>query len=399
MRQGCLKPLLISAGLLVLLGLALVVAYRDTFSLMLTNAQAMGEGAEVARALRSPEDVLSFIAAHPERVSLVAFDRRDEAEGIFYGPDAMRPVTGLPRLLALAEYRRQVEAGALDPQTSVPLDALEAYFLPGTDPSAHGRMMAALRGQSDREHTTLAQIAEAMMRWNAGAATDLLLERLGRPALAALPGRLGLPTLAPPLPSSGLYLSWNNHTQTSAPEDRLAAIEHTPPDVYAADVHRLTATHQSDSAFRRRERERLTTSGTDLSLPQQRALAQHTFPHGTARTYATLLDRLLAGSLLTPDVGQAMRPYLERALPDSMGTSLEVIGSEAGSFPGLLSFAGYAVRDDLPEGRVAVLLVEDLPISVFYHLLQTGLDRGFLLQLLGDDAFFERTRRRLSAAQ
>jgi hypothetical protein len=44
---------------------------------------------------------------------------------------------------------------------------------------------------------------------------------------------------------------------------------------------------------------------------------------------------------------------------------------------------------------VVVLLIEDLPIAVFYHLLQTGIDRGFQLQLLGDDAFFETARARL----
>jgi hypothetical protein len=40
-----------------------------------------------------------------------------------------------------------------------------------------------------------------------------------------------------------------------------------------------------------------------------------------------------------------------------------------------------------------------VPIGVFYHLLQTGLDKGFQLRLLGDDAFFEDVRRRLREAR
>ena len=43
--------------------------------------------------------------------------------------------------------------------------------------------------------------------------------------------------------------------------------------------------------------------------------------------------------------------------------------------------------------------MDGLPLGVFYHLLQTGLDRGFLLQLLGDDVFFEQVRERLADAE
>jgi hypothetical protein len=37
-------------------------------------------------------------------------------------------------------------------------------------------------------------------------------------------------------------------------------------------------------------------------------------------------------------------------------------------------------------------MVEDLPLAVLYHLLQTGIHKGFQLQLLGDEAFADRVR-------
>jgi hypothetical protein len=43
-----------------------------------------------------------------------------------------------------------------------------------------------------------------------------------------------------------------------------------------------------------------------------------------------------------------------------------------------------------------VLLLEDLPMGVFYHLLQTGLDKGFQLRLFSDDAFLKQVRQRLA---
>ena len=398
MHQGCLRPLLISAGLLVVVVVVAALLNRETVSQLVANTQAMGEGAEIAGALLEPTDVLDFIVDHPGRVSLVAFDLGAEADGIFYGPDVRRPVAGLPRLLVLIEYLRQVESGEIDPQTSVSLDTLEAAFLPGADAAGLARVMADLR-TTNRERTTLGQIAEMMMQRNSAAATDLLISHLGRPALAALPERLGAAALGVPLPTSGLFLSWSPAASEATTEERFADLEQTPPDVRADAVFRLAERYRRDSTFRQRARERLTTSGSDLSLPEQRAFAEGTYPRGTARAYASVLRRALADSLLAPGLGQAIRPYLERALPDSVGTALEVIGSEAGSFPGLVSFAGYATRDDLPQGRVVVLLMDRLPLAVFYHLLQTGLDRGFLLQLLGDDAFFEQARLHLQRSE
>ena len=397
MHQGCLRPLLISAGLLVVVVVVAALINRETVSQLVANMEAMGEGAEIAGRLHEPADVLDFMAEHPEWVSLVAFDLGAEAEGIFYGPDVRRPVAGLPRLLLLIEYLRQVHSGETDPQTSVSLDTLETAFLPGTDAARHTRTMADLQ-EADPERATLAQIAEAMIRQNSAAATDLLISHLGRPALAALPERLGLDSLDAPLPTSGLFLSWRFSAEATT-KAHFAVLEQTPPDVRADDAYRLAARYRSDSLFRQSERERLATRGSDLSLPEQRTFAAHTYPRGTAQTYADILRRAHTDSLLAPGVGKAMRPYLERVLPDSVGSTLEAIGSEAGSFPGLVSFSGYATRDDLPQGRVVVLLMEDLPLGVFYHLLQTGLDRGFLLQLLGDDAFFEQVRERLTDAE
>ena len=65
--------------------------------------------------------------------------------------------------------------------------------------------------------------------------------------------------------------------------------------------------------------------------------------------------------------------------------------------PGVISFAGLAHYADGRPPRVVVLSMEEIPLAVFYHLLQSGLDQGLALRLLGDHAFFEATRTRLMA--
>jgi len=80
---------------------------------------------------------------------------------------------------------------------------------------------------------------------------------------------------------------------------------------------------------------------------------------------------------------------------DSVQATATTIASKAGALPGLVSFVGYVRRGQGHPPRVMALFMEDLPIAVFYHLMQTGLDRGFQLQLLTDEAFFQAARARL----
>jgi hypothetical protein len=148
-----------------------------------------------------------------------------------------------------------------------------------------------------------------------------------------------------------------------------------------------------DSAFRHTERTRLSQHGSGLSLDQQRTLARHTAPRGTAAAYADLLGRVSTGALLSSSVSARMQSHLERTIDaDSMGLPLRTVASVGEATPGLISLAGYARRDGDAAPRVVVLFLEQLPMAVFYHLLQTSLDKGFFLRLLGDDSFFDRVR-------
>lgn len=396
MNQGCLRPLLVSSGIMTLLFVVLVAVYWDTFALMFANMTSMGEGAETARAMRGPDDLLAYLADHPEDVSMAVYDVGAEDAGLFVHAEAPRPVAGLTRLLVLAEYARQAEAGVLDSSATVPLSDLRRRVLPGTDQGAHARAVAAWRdaGALGPDSTlTLAQAAGAMMTHHDNAAADLLIERVTRDSLRALAARLGLPALDAPFPNAGLYLSWNNHTMETPPEDRLAAYEGMDAADYDALVQDLATVYRTDDAFHAAETARLTEQGTDLSLREQRALAQATFPRGTAAAYADLLARALSDSLVSPAVSRRVVAALERPLADTTGAlTLRAVGSESGSFPGLVSFAGFARRRDADAPRVAVLLVRGLPMSVFYHLMQTGIDKGLQVQLLGDPAFADTVR-------
>jgi len=386
---GCGTHLLV-VGALVLAGLGIAVGRNwEAVTLMADNVGAMGEGAAQAEQLRYPRDLVDYLAAHPERASLVAYDVGAPEAGVWYRADERRPVVRLAQIRLLAAYIRERAAGRLDTTRRVPLDSVARYAMPGAAAQsfAKTRRRWAERGALRPDSTVaLPVVARAAFRHNAPAAVDALLAVLGRAAVAEPAPELPEGATAVPRPRSGLQLSWM----------------HTSGDTIAAPVDRayqMVARLRADTSFRRRQYERLSTRGSGLTLRQQRARGAQSLPRGTAGGYARLFGRIAAGTLGPPARADRMEALLERPVPnDSLGLSVHTVAGLGGALPGVLSLAGYARRSDGRPPRVVVLLLEDLPMGVFYHLLQTGLDKGFQLRLFGDDAFFEQVRRRLRAA-
>jgi len=399
-RYSLARHLLIAAGLLLGVIAFVVVRNWNTFALMYDNAAAMNEGRAVAEKLRHPEDLLGYIAAHPEHASLVAYDVGGREKGIFFRPAVQRPVVKTTNLLLLAEYARRVEAGDLAPGRRISLDSLATYALPGTGGGTHERALAHWREEEAlRPDSTVAlrHVVEALTRVGDPAAADWLMTALGRARVESLPERWGLGGSEPPLPNSGIHLSWSNHqladTTSTSPARRYRSMSQ---EAYADRVYRLVRTLRRDSSFRHRERNRLRRRGTGLSVRDQRALAQVTYPEGTAADYADFLARSLDGTLGASPVPQFVRRRLETSVEsDSMDVPVRALGTQVGALPGLISFVGYVRYENDRPPRVVSLLLEGLPIGVFYHLVQTSLDKGFLLRLLTDADFFQRARARL----
>ncbi|MDX1531389.1 MAG: serine hydrolase [Rhodothermales bacterium] len=387
-RRGCARHLPIVTGLF-LIAVALVLAANwAAVERAVENATAMSEGAAEARALSHPDSVLAYLARHPEQASLVAFDTDRPGEGVYYRAGVPRPLVGVPTLLALAEYARQVGAGALSPDAPVPAERLEEARLTV-------RRAAPAAGPLPDRLPLEAVVERAVRRYDAAAA-DVLLERLGREGIERLPRRLGLGGTEPPVPLAGLYLAWGDTAVGPAPA-RVAAYEAMPRARFRDEAERYARRYRTDRAYREAERERLRLYGFEMGLGEQRAVAAATLPRGTAAGYGALLAAALRDSLFSPAASAVFRRHAERPIPASLRADVEALAQTGSAFPGVVSFAGYARRPD-GSGRVVVLLLEGLPTAVFYHLAQTGIDAAFELALFGDDAFFEQTRTALRGA-
>src|SRR5262249_24143321 len=144
-------------------------------------------------------------------------------------------------------------------------------------------------------------VARAMIRRSDNAATDFLLERLGRAALRETIAEAGLTGQDLPLPLLGLFLSWDNHQQGSLTPRNLQVLQDLPGDRYAPRVDPFVAAYQ-DQAWRQDETSHLIEGRFRYRYPLEVRAAVTLFPRGTARDYARILAGVVTGTFLSPEI-------------------------------------------------------------------------------------------------
>lgn len=380
------RHLQIAGGFFVIAMTGITLWHWQTFSHMFANMGALSEGKALAEAMQSPDDVVAYLRQYPDQASLVAFDLDTEGKGIAWQAQETRATAGLMKLQLLDAYVRQTKVGDLDSTETVAWQEWERFYLPGADQGYLQRRQTEWAGGP----VALQTLMDAALNEGDPISTDVVFDRLVReqPIDSVFVSREGI---AAPLPLGGIFLSWNNHTLEAPLEDRVASYAGMDAIHYSSLVVDLMNEYTTNAAFQDLERELRTDGYAAIRLVDQRALALHTFPKGSAQAYANYVAELVDSTSAS-----AFREHWFHDVSEGGGQALfQAWGSVTGSFPGMFSFVGYAEREGKPP-RVVVLLLEDVPLAVYYHLTQTSLDKGVPLLLLADDDFFERTRRALS---
>ena len=371
----CLAAFIVSAVLLTS-GCSRVV-------LVARNIDAVFDGADAADRLNSVDALVDFIDANRSRVSLVAYRPGDPDAAILLNPDALRPLGSTIKILVLAGYAEAVDQGRWSPDERVPLAAVEAFLLPRTDGGAHDRAVENYRerGWLDASGSiSLRDVVWAMMTVSDNAATDYLLHRLGREDAQALPARFAARDSDAPMPISGVFLSWSG----------------TVDEPLADSAWELAGRLRSDPGFRARRRSDPVT--IRLTLREQAGLSGTRFPGGTARDYASLMERVQGGALVSAAGSATMREFLEWPMENErIRSEFTAFGTKGGGLPGVLTEATYAAPRHAGPSGVVALFFDKLPLAVWFMLIDSYLHQDFLRQLLSDPDFFEDVRQRLSA--
>lgn len=381
----------IATVMLLAIAVTLVTQRRSIMGFA-RNWEDLSDGSVEAKQLRNIPDVLDYIALHKDDVSLVAYDVGAEADGIFLNADKPRPLASTVELQVLLAYTGQHELGQ---DTLFSVDEWERYSLPRTDGGAHtyARETFEKSGAIKNGRVRLQDLLQAMTRYNDDAAADFLMGKLGRARVEALPAELGMPGEEPAWPMSGQMLSWQN-TQLTSPPAQLAKRYGSLDRKAYADVAWELFDALGDPTRSAAEHKRLEDDGLTLGLLEQSELTRIVSPRGSARAYAGLMARIAVAELPGADRAQAalawplQNPELQKQF-DSVAT-------KPGSLPSVLTSAYIARPKGHDKARVLVLFLDRLPIAVWLQLMQKFLQQRFELQVLSDDAYFQRVKQRLS---
>ncbi len=368
-----------------------VLSIFDIFSVL-------SEGKEWASQLKTPEAVLEYIINHPQDVSLVAYEVGYSQQEIFYNSDIKRPLASTIKIIVLAEYARQVNQGLLSPQELVNIEDIDLYYLPRTDGDAHPGAIAELKQKqyiNSANQVELHHIPWAMIRYSDNAATDYLIQRLGRENLNHLVELLNIKNQDVPLPIIGQILSWSNHTCTDTFAERLQKYQAMSPDEYGNEVYRLTQIWEGDEEFRRNQLTHITSTKW-LKLKEQQAMAHALNGKGTAIGYTQLMEIIYRGLLISSEADQIMRQYLEWTMEfPSNQQQLDTFGAKNGSLAGIITEAWYLKPKNANNGKITALFFENIPPGAWFNLLQNYIQQEFLYKLLTDEDFFNLVREKL----
>jgi D-alanyl-D-alanine carboxypeptidase len=303
----------------------------------------------------SQNAVLRYISEHKDDIAVACFDPTNPQAGFYHNETEAYPQASTFNILLLLGYAEQVEAGLLDPREQIPLAALEAYHMPGTDGGAHPEFLKSLG--EERETASLSEVVDGMMTYSSNAAADYVLSRLGGVDWNNLYHRVGLEQTSLPHSYLGLYLYISNHDTGTYDLISLG------PEETLAEQIRLEKLFVNDLEWRDAELKYLANFTNQPGVEVQETV---TSDFGVRASASDLSKTMLAvfgySDALSPEAQAIARQHLEWPMqrnPDNTKT-FKTLAVKNGAWPGVLTSAWYAEPLDA-DPRVLVVLYRNVP--------------------------------------
>jgi len=319
----------------------------------------------------SQNAVLKYINQHKDDIAVACFNPLNPAAGFFHNANQPYPAASTFKIVLLLGYAEQVAAGALDPAETLPITALDTFYLPGTDGGVHLEFLKSL-GEG-RQTLTLSEVVEGMMTYSSNAAADYILFRLADVDWDALYQRLGLATVSQPHSYLGLYLYMTNH------ETGIYDLTSLGPEATLAEQTRLEQLFVNDLAWREIEVRYANNFTNQAALDVQKAVTGGYGVRASATDFARMMTALYVDDdSLSPRARQIAKQHLEwpmRVNPGNANT-FKVLSTKNGIWPAVLTSAWYAEPHDA-DPRVLIVLYRNMP-NDFWNAWVAGFSHQML---------------------
>ncbi|MCO1657094.1 serine hydrolase [Pseudonocardia humida] len=287
--------------------------------------------------LDGPDALVDWIAAQPDRASLLVDDGRGTV--IEHLADRPRPVASANKVVHLVAYAQAVASGRLDPDGPVPVAAWDSWYVPALGTDTHPAALQAL-GATPQGTVTWDGIAAVMIDLSDNAAADLLRAELGDDALVAAAAATGWSPVELPC-FAGEQLVFD--AVPPGADRRVAALE--AGRAYAADPARRAAFAATLREAAAAVPSADPTAGLDEATQRNVLRWWDGSPVATVRQLAGV-HRAAATDALGPEVSSTVRRHLERGLAGLLPDGVVGAGQKGGDYAGLSTNAVTFRRAD-----------------------------------------------------
>jgi len=324
----------------------------------------------------SPRAPLDYIALHRDDLALVCFDPATPELGIYHNADERFPLASALKIAILAAYAERIAAEEAALADTYPLEAIDAYYLPGCDSGAHASFLEEIAiGHAD---LTLDELLGGMIVYGSDAIADFLLAHLDEQTVPALYRRLGITATDTPFSMLGLYLVMSNHETGIADPTTL-----TPAAFWKAHTA-LAERYITDEVWRAAERAYRAQPHSGLpDYARQAAFLARFGMQGTAQEVSTLIQAAYSGEVIDPAAQEIMRRYLDWPLAGRtpLDTRFTHFGMKNGAWPGVLTTTYYTI-DSSGQAIALTVLLRHIPPEQWLEWLATLDELKFELEAI-----------------
>lgn len=361
---------------------------REAMKLVFDNRDAISEGSEWVEKTYSMSGLTDYISEHPDRVSVYSIEPDNPEATIAWAESTPRPMGMLSSYLLLTAYASEIERGAIDPDEEISLDDVRRFQLPRIgDRELEQVVRLAKARPGNQDSGTIVQLdvgLSLLAKTKSPALFDYLLSRLGHAPLVRLYQQLDLQETDLPLPHSGILL-------TLAPSihgmDAATILDYWQEAGQRSFETEATANSLAFAEGDNRENwiRILEEHRLGLDFQQQKEILS-LFPKTTAREMVRLLDQMLRGELVSPEVSERVRGWLSYPVNESrLGQHFSSYGALYDSRLGLLNGMDFGTELN-GDTRIQVLFFDRIHLAVWFHMSSNLMHQEFLQRIIRDES-------------
>lgn len=369
----------------------------DALMTLMENSEDIQEGSEWVEKTYSLKGLTEYIGEQPRHVSIVSLAIENPDSSIRYNDDTPRTMGRLSNVILLAEYVRQVEKGAIDPNKQIKLNEVSKLQLPFVDASNHEDALQALRNQgkvSEQNTVPVDAIMSVSLEYNDLAASDFMFHYLNRKdrSLDETMNVLGLQQTDLPLPFSGLYIIAKPSLYGDDFRPRLDSLQSLSKPDFRKLVISSSRKMANNPSYREKVKQAFNEDeGLGVGFKELRD-ALHLFPKTTANDMAVLMKSLLQDQLISADVSQRMKKFLDWPMQTGrLQKDFDIYGAIYDSRMGLVNGIDYGRSSYSGKPFAQAVFFDDLQIALWLHMSSNLIHQDFQQRLIWDPALREAT--------